>query len=376
LADLNVDTMQAFDKWLQIQVAKATRKATITKLRTLWRAAHSDGQTSSGPPVVSQAQCGVARYYPGGGTARPFTVFTEAELSAIHEPEKPPTTLRDFIPRYAAERGIRPRTITCLQQRLGMFEKLLGRPAMLTDLNDTTINLWTTRLFEAGLGPVTVRGYSGAVLALWRAAYELHFIETRPGRIRKIRHKAAAPRCWTASQLLQVVDAFRNLQGQMQCDPSIRRSTFWSAFVMVGYYSALRFGDLVSLRWDQVQEGRIVLTMSKTGDQITCPLPPDASEAVKKLRGGGRELVFGQLMNIKNTQLFFRRVMKAQGLPGSIKWLRRTSATLLERELPGTAKAHLGHRTHGLAYKHYVDPRLLQEKKPIPPTIEALIKAS
>ena len=138
---------------------------------------------------------------------------------------------------------------------------------------------------------------------------------------------------------------------------------------MVGYYSALRFGDLASLRWDQIQNGMIVVTMNKTGDVIACPLPDNALAMLDKIRGSGRTLVFGQLMNGKNSRAFFRRVLKEYGLPGSIKWLRRTSATLLERSHPGAAKAHLGHRTHGLAYTHYVDPRLLQQNKPMPPSI-------
>ena len=92
-----------------------------------------------------------------------------------------------------------------------------------------------------------------------------------------------------------------------------------------------------------------------------------------KLTGVGRSLVFGQLMNGKNSREFFRKVLRSKSLPGSIKWLRRTSATLLECVHPGAAKAHLGHRTHGLAYKHYVDPRLLQQNKPIPPSIADLM---
>lgn len=28
-------------------------------------------------------------------------------------------------------------------------------------------------------------------------------------------------------------------------DPTIRRATFWTAFVLMGYYSALRSGDLL-----------------------------------------------------------------------------------------------------------------------------------
>ena len=375
LSDLNDAMLAEFNRWLQMQVAKTTRKATMCRLRTVWRAAHTDGLLTSQPPVISQSLSGVPRALPDGAKARPVRPFTEAELIAVDRPEEPPATLRDFIPRYAAERGIRPRTVSTIHQRLTIFEKMLGRPATLADLSDTIMNLWTSKMFEAGLGPVTVRGYRGMALALWRAAYELHFMETRPGRIRKIRVRPSAPQCWTADQLVKVVQAFGGLRGELVSEPKVRRATFWTAFVLVGYYSALRFGDLLSVRWDQIQDGLIVLPMSKTGDIIACALPPDAMEVLNKLRGGDRTLVFGQLMNGKNSREFFRHVLRANGLPGSIKWLRRTSATLLERMHPGAAKAHLGHRTHGLAYKHYVDPRLLQENKPMPPSIIQLITA-
>lgn len=372
LSDLRPEVMTEFDRWLQMQVAKTTRKSTLGRLRTIWRAAYKDRLVESLPPDIAQSRCGIPSLTSGGSRARLIQPLTEMELNSVRDPGQPPTTLREFIPRYAAERGIRPRSIESIHHRLTGFEKMLGRPATLADLNDTIMNLWATKMFDAGLSGVTVRGYRGMALSLWRAAYEMNFLNDRPGRIRKIKVKPTAPQCWTIDQLVQVVQAVRALHGDLESDKAVRRASFWTAFVLVGYYTALRSGDLLSLRWDQIQDGLIVRTMSKTGDIIVCPLPPDAMEQLEKLRGGGRVLVFGQLMNDKNCWGFFRRVLQSEGLPGSIKWLRRTSATLLERMHPGTAKAHLGHRTHGLAYKHYVDPRLLQQDKPLPPSIAKL----
>lgn len=374
-ADFISETFQEFERWLQLKVATATRRSTIGKLRTIWRAAHSDGLVPSGPPAISQSRCGLPRALPDGSKVRVFKPFTDADLRAVHLSEKPPATLREFLPRYVSERGVRDRTAATIHHRLTNFERLLGRQATFADLTDTMMNLWTTKLFEAGLSPITVRGYRTVVLALWRAAYELHFLDTRPGRIRKIKITPSVPECWSTDQLVAVVEAFRGLSGSMQSDPKLERATFWTAFVLVAYYTALRFGDLATLRWDQVRDGQIVLKMSKTGDVICCSLPLDAAEVLDKLRSPKRTLVFGQLMNRKNSKELFRRVLRAHGLPGSIKWLRRTSATLLERTNPGAARVHLGHRTHGLAYKHYVDPRLLQDNKPLPPSIDQLKSA-
>ena len=210
--DLNSEVFAKFDRWLEMEVAKATRKSTLGKLRTMWRAAHQDRLVEISPPKVSQSQCGLPREARGTADHRVVQSLTEAELNTVHDPGQPPASLREFIPRYAAERGIRKRTIDGFHHRLASLDTMLGRPATLTDLNDTIMNLWTTKMLEAGLGAVTVRGYRGAALALWRAAYELGFLNDRPGRIRKIKVKPAAPQCWTAGELVRIVEAVTKLR--------------------------------------------------------------------------------------------------------------------------------------------------------------------
>jgi site-specific recombinase XerD len=163
VCDFRPEIMVEFDRWLQMQVAKSTRKATIIRLRTIWRAAYQDHLVECPPPEAVQSQCGLPGLTSGEKKARFVRPLTETELNAVHNPGQPPATLREFIPRYAAERGIRPRSIESIHQRLTCFETMLGRPATLADLSDTIMNLWTAKLFDAGLSAVTVRGYRGDV---------------------------------------------------------------------------------------------------------------------------------------------------------------------------------------------------------------------
>jgi hypothetical protein len=83
----------------------------------------------------------------------------------------------------------------------------------------------------------------------------------------------------------------------------------------------------------------------------------------------GKTLLFAGLLTRRPIQVQFAKLVRGAGLQGSTKWLRRSGATWCEVHQPGSAMAFLGHRTPGLAYKHYVDPRFVQRDKPRPPKI-------
>jgi integrase len=174
------------------------------------------------------------------------------------------------------------------------------------------------------------------------------------------------------AQLATLSRAIDDLKGHMKNAPSVSRKDFWRAFVSLGYYAGLRLGDLMKLDWQQHigDDGSLNIVMGKTGDLLTTRLPADCLARLEPLKAAGTPLVFGDILNRKNLQLFFRRILRNAGLPGSVKWLRRTGASHLEAVHRGAAKDHLGHRTHGLAYKHYVDPRVVQQEKPLPPRLE------
>jgi integrase len=140
---------------------------------------------------------------------------------------------------------------------------------------------------------------------------------------------------------------------------------------LLTYHSGLRLGDVLALKWtDITTDGMLAITMQKTGDIINQRLPVEALAAVDPLRKSGKPRIFGDLLNRSHTMEHFRRLVHAAGLPeGSSRWLRRSAATHLESISPGGARAFLGHRTSGLADRHYIDHSVLAVDKPTPSRI-------
>lgn len=63
------------------------------------------------------------------------------------------------------------------------------------------------------------------------------------------------------------------------------------AFVLTLRYSGLRIRDVVTLRWDAVQDGKIDLYTQKTGQHVYVPLPASCVASLETIRGEG-EYVF------------------------------------------------------------------------------------
>lgn len=278
-----------------------------------------------------------------------------------------------YLESYILERGLRTNSAKFIGAQLRNFERHLQRPAMWADFTRDTINRLLAARLET-LDPETVRNLRTSLLGLWRAAYDDGLVPELPHRIRKVKVPQKIPRAWTHRDLRRVLSEAAKLEGRMIRGRYCTRAQFWKAFILVAYFSGLRRGDLLALRWDQVSDrGVITITMSKTGDVLQATLPRDVRLALEKLRPrklwAARHLVFGSFVNQYNAMRYFRKLTKAAGVRGSIKTLRKTGASHVESVTPGAAKAFLGHRSHGLSYRCYVDPNIVQARKPMPPTI-------
>jgi len=191
-----------------------------------------------------------------------------------------------------------------------------------------------------------------------------HFIDGVP----RVKVFFAPPVAWTQDEMRRLLQSARELPGNLMS--GCPASTFFLAWVHLGYASGLRFSDLLYLKVDQIRDGRVYITQRKTGDALTVVLPNECARILNDLSVLSPDgTVFKWALSERWLRIRWKRLVQGAGLRGTCKWLRRTGATWVEAAQPGMASKFLGHRSPELAMKHYCDRSLLPNACPSPPPI-------
>jgi len=214
------------------------------------------------------------------------------------------------------------------------------------------------------LAPTTVANHRRMLGTLYRRAVKDKLARESSEKICRVKHFYPPVRAWTLDELGRLVCEARKMPGgtiKYPCDYRV----LMPAWVLVGYTTGLRRGDMLRIRWDELRGNRLALVMSKTNRQHICVLDDAAMEALKALPRYDR-IIFGTIISRDQIKKVMRRLVTRAGLEGSGKYLRRSSATYAE--LSGlSATMQLGHQTPGMAYRHYVDQVILSDlRKPVP----------
>lgn len=178
-----------------------------------------------------------------------------------------------------------------------------------------------------------------------------------------------AVRAWSAEELTTLFKVGKRVQGNFRS--GCPKSLFWQGFVLVGYETGLRLGDLLTLRSCDFARNctDLAVTANKTGEPIMRGLTPPAAAAVRELiRLSPDGSVFGWALSRRYVKSQFTKLAKTAGLEGSVRWLRRTGATACECQAPGSSSRFLAHRSPGVAQRHYVDWSKVT-KQPVPPPL-------
>ena len=131
----------------------------------------------------------------------------------------------------------------------------LGRPAELSDLNDTTIRKHLQRLLDEGRSKATVNKERCSIVALWRHACQKKMVDSWPD-IPKYKEPVRTPMAWTRDDVEQLLTACRRSEGYVGTCPA---HVYWTALVMTCLDTAERIGAIMQAEWDWLESDSILI---------------------------------------------------------------------------------------------------------------------
>jgi integrase len=383
--DLTTATIAAWIAAASKTLATSTALYYRRRVVTLWYWAAHTGLVSDRPSSLVDGKKPLnhrpPKEYPN--TARQWLHKPAlAPISTTSSPtDAPPTPtpemrLADYYRIFYSRMKLNGRSIETKRlyhNTLRKFDKFLGRPATLADLNDSTVTAHIGWIAETGRSPRTGNKSRDQLLAIWRYAARKRHLELWPD-VEPLREYTRTPTAWTIQQLAKIIDVARlfgpggmkRLRQPSLC--GIPADVWWVTLFLVLYDTGIRIGAAMQLRCDdyQAEQRRLFVraeTQKHRADQVL-PVSEETAEALAKcIAAAEREQLFPWPHNKSLIYFHFNRLLKAAGLPAGRRdkfhKIRRTSATAAELALgPGAASIHLGHSSPKVT-ERYLDRSML-----------------
>lgn len=258
------------------------------------------------------------------------------------------TTLGDVIARYLAEvtptmKGAAEDTI----RLKAMMRRPIARWGMANLSAARIATFRDERLKEVSSGTVIRElAYLSAIINHARREWGIN-VPNPVQMVRKPPSPQARARVLTNEEIARLLQAL---------EPSGRRSHWTKPIVQLALATAMRRGELLSVRWENIDLiGRTAfLSDTKNGDSRTVPL---STEAVQVLAGLPRHIT-GVVFPLKAFTLdaAFKRGVRRAGLEGvRFHDLRRTAITRMAEKLPNVIElaAVSGHKSLMVLKRYY-----------------------
>ena len=306
------------------------------------------------------------------------------------------TTVRELLAHYIEnhEYGIKQNTIDCwCKPGVSKFERWLERPSLISDLNLPTVNAYVDWLKANSSSTEAARSRRGPLLLLVRYANDLGLVPKFEGRIRKIRITRKTPRGWTSAEVQKLLkrcldetvikktakagEIHHNSRNANVLRCGTRVGLFLAGVVAVAWDSTLRLGDVLELRWADLmiaEDGtaRAQVTMSKTGYIQPITLTAETVSLLRDIQDS-RITPSEKCLDWEHRREKFydwlRAYVREAGLQGSMKFVRKGSASAAENLCRGAGKASLGHRSDWVSAAHYLVPEIVGQTDIVKPSL-------
>ena len=270
----------------------------------------------------------------------------KGQFVSVNEAQR--TTLGDVIERYLADVTPTMKGATEDTIRLkAIMRKPIARWSM-ANLSSARIAAFRDeRLKEVSAGTVIRElAYLSAIINHARREWDIN-VPNPVQMVRKPQSPQARSRVLTDEEVAKLLQAL---------EPTGRRSHWTKPIVLLALATAMRRGELLTLRWEHIDLiGRTAfLPDTKNGDSRTVPL----STAAMQVLSGLPRHVSGAVFPVKFFTLdaAFKRALRRAGLEGvRFHDLRRTAITRMAEKLPNVIElaAVSGHKSLMILKRYY-----------------------
>jgi len=281
----------------------------------------------------------------------------------------------ELIDPYVASRNknrpigkeLKPDTRRHFCESASAFSSWLKRRARLEDFRAETVNQFLIDLLGAYKSPYTAKNRRTALAILWRYAHRCGLCEPLKD-VRFVHCPVQQIEGYDVDEMRRLLEYFDGLNGVVR-RTRIPRSIYWPAAVRVIWDFGLRAGDIVSATMkDHDPRGLLWLIENKTGKRKWRPMRGNTRLAVEICIAADRSRDFiwpGYCK--KSFYRAFARLAHRAGLPGTSRWMRRGSSSIVEFENPGMGWRFLNHSVPSLFENHYRVERICNPS-PVAPT--------
>jgi integrase len=220
------------------------------------------------------------------------------------------------------------------------------------------------------VSPLTVATERSILLSLWKHAVDSEFLPAMPRGIMRFKHRKPPTQAWTVEQVQKALKTTEAYNGRRVRWSRASKRGFLRAWILLAYETGARMGDIMALRGDWIDGETVRWVQSKTGDQIVKVLSPECLAVCREMLERSTDgTIIGWVCSRRQAMRLMREHLDSCGLGGSSKWFRRSGATHVEMQCPGSGRHHLGHRSVGIFESSYADWGQIRSRSPIPPRI-------
>ena len=262
-------------------------------------------------------------------------------------------------------RGRSPESVRLLRHAITQFSRFLGRQATLDDLEDLVVSQWLTAM-AGKKSPNSVARERSGILALWNLAQGRGLVKLRPTVAPELIPQTT-PRAFTADELARLAAAAKLSYGWVGPVPA---RVFFPALIAVGLETGERINAILSTPkhcWNRPTL-TVPATIRKGGRQERIyELSPEACDLVDAVSNHSGPTVFWWVASDtalrKRWKTITRRAGLGDGREVQFHALRRSTAShLAAAGLDATT--YLGHSTDRITRRSYLDPRVVDSKRP------------